>query len=65
MPRHIISSEQRVSTAYIGSANMSQDSNDERLEWNLKVTAQDMPHILDKFLAEFETYWNSHEFVLV
>jgi superfamily II DNA or RNA helicase len=22
-----------------------------------------MPHILDKFTAEFETYWNSHEFI--
>ncbi len=33
------------------------------LEWNLKVTAQDMGHILEKFSIEFETYWNSHEFV--
>jgi HKD family nuclease len=51
------------STAYIGSSNMSQAAMTSGLEWNLKVTAQDMPHILDKFLAEFETYWNSHEFV--
>ncbi len=33
------------------------------LEWNLKVTAQDMPHILEKFIAEFETYWSSREFI--
>ena len=52
------------STAYIGSANMSQAAMTSGLEWNLKVTAQDMPHILEKFLAEFETYWNSREFVL-
>lgn len=51
------------STAYIGSANMSQAAMTSGLEWNLKVTAQDMPHILEKFLAEFETYWNSHDFV--
>ena len=51
------------STAYIGSANMSQAAMTSGLEWNLKVTAQDMPHILEKFLAEFETYWNSQEFV--
>ena len=51
------------STAYIGSANMSHAAMTSGLEWNLKVTAQDMPHILDRFLAEFETYWNSHEFV--
>lgn len=55
--------ESGFSTAYIGSANMSQAAMTSGLEWNLKVTAQDMPHILEKFLAEFETYWNSHEFV--
>lgn len=51
------------STAYIGSANMSNAAMTSGLEWNLKVTAQDMRHILDKFSAEFETYWNSREFI--
>jgi superfamily II DNA or RNA helicase/HKD family nuclease len=51
------------STSYIGSANMSQAAMTSGLEWNLKVTAQDQPHIVDKFVAEFETYWNSREFL--
>ena len=51
------------STAYIGSANMSQAAITSGLEWNLKVTAQDMAHVLAKFSVEFETYWNSREFV--
>jgi superfamily II DNA or RNA helicase/HKD family nuclease len=51
------------STAYIGSANMSHAAMTSGLEWNLKVTAQDMVHVLEKFTAEFETYWNSQEFV--
>ena len=51
------------STAYIGSANMSNAAITSGLEWNLKVTAQDMGHILEKFTAEFETYWNSKEFI--
>jgi superfamily II DNA or RNA helicase len=51
------------STAYIGSANMSHAAITSGLEWNLKVTAQDMGPILDKFMAEFETYWNSREFI--
>jgi len=55
--------ESGFSTAYIGSANMSQAAITSGLEWNLKVTAQDMPHILEKFTVEFETYWNSREFV--
>jgi superfamily II DNA or RNA helicase len=51
------------STAYIGSANLSHAAITSGLEWNLRVTAQDMPHILEKFVAEFETYWNSQEFI--
>ena len=51
------------STAYIGSANMSHSAITSGLEWNLKITAQDMDHILDKFTAEFETYWHSREFL--
>jgi superfamily II DNA or RNA helicase/HKD family nuclease len=51
------------STAYIGSANMSHAAMTSGLEWNLKITAQDLPHILEKFVAEFETYWNSREFI--
>ena len=55
--------ESGFSTAYIGSANLSEPALTSGLEWNLKITNQDLPHILEKFLAEFETYWNSHEFV--
>lgn len=51
------------STAYIGSANMSHPAMTSGLEWTVKVTAQDMPHILARFGAEFETYWAREEFV--
>jgi superfamily II DNA or RNA helicase/HKD family nuclease len=50
------------STAYIGSANMTRPAMTSGLEWTVKVTAQDMPHILDRFAAEFETYWARDEF---
>ncbi len=33
------------------------------LEWTVKVTAQDMPHILERFTAEFETYWENKDYV--
>jgi len=55
--------ESGFSTAYIGSSNMSDAAMTNGLEWNLKVTAQDQPHIIEKFRVEFETYWNSREFV--
>jgi len=50
------------STAYIGSANMSHSAMTQGLEWTVKVTAQDMPHILERFVAEFSSYWESNEF---
>ena len=34
----------------------------EGLEWNMKITEQDMPSIMEKMTATFETYWNSDEF---
>ena len=49
--------------AYIGSANMSHAAMTSGVEWTVKVTTQDQPHIIEKFTAEFETYWNSREFV--
>jgi len=55
--------ETGFSTAYIGSANMSNAAMTSGLEWNLKITSQDLPHIADKFIAEFGTYWNSREFL--
>lgn len=51
------------STAYIGSANMSRPAMTSGLEWTVKVTAQDMPHVLERFVAEFETYWRHESFV--
>lgn len=51
------------STAFIGSSNMSNAAMTSGLEWNLKVTAQDLPHIVERFIAEFDTYWHSRDFV--
>ncbi|TLF53108.1 DUF3427 domain-containing protein [Halomonas urmiana] len=50
------------STAYIGSANMSHSAMTQGLEWTVKVTEQDMRHILERFAAEFSAYWESDEF---
>jgi len=50
------------STGYIGSANMSQAAMTSGLEWTIKVTEQDLPHILQRFTAEFSTYWASPNF---
>ncbi|MCE7067424.1 DEAD/DEAH box helicase [Dyadobacter sp. CY326] len=49
-------------TGYIGSANLSRTALTSGLEWNLKVTTQEVGHIIDKFAKTFETYWQDGEF---
>lgn len=51
-------------TGYIGSSNLSYSALTNGLEWNLKITSQEIPHIIDKSLSTFETYWASNEFEL-
>jgi len=51
-------------TGYIGSSNLSRSALTNGLEWNLKITSQEIPHIINKSLSTFETYWASQEFEL-
>ena len=49
-------------TGYIGSSNLSASALSRGLEWNLKITTQEIGHIIDKFEKTFQTYWNSDAF---
>jgi len=49
-------------TGYIGSSNLSRSALTNGLEWNLKITSQEIPHIINKSLSTFETYWASDDF---
>lgn len=49
-------------TAYVGSSNLSNAAISSGLEWNVKITKKDLPEIIDKLAATFESYWNSNEF---
>ncbi|MBJ7536465.1 DUF3427 domain-containing protein [Marinomonas transparens] len=51
-------------TGYIGSSNLSHSALTSGLEWNLKITSQEIPHIINKSLSTFDTYWQSDEFEL-
>jgi superfamily II DNA or RNA helicase/HKD family nuclease len=45
-------------TAYVGSANLSHAALSDGLEWNVKVSAYEAPHLWAKLSGTFETYWN-------
>lgn len=51
-----------LSTAYIGSSNLSKSALTDGLEWNIRTTAVENPHIINAAKATFEQYWNSKDF---
>ncbi|RZJ68481.1 MAG: DUF3427 domain-containing protein [Flavobacterium sp.] len=51
-------------TGYIGSSNFSRSALTDGLEWNLKVTTNEVGHIIEKFQNTFEAYWQNPEFEL-
>lgn len=51
-----------MNTAYIGSSNLSRSAHTDGLEWNIRVTSAENPHIIKTALATFDLYWNSPNF---
>jgi len=59
---YLIHRKTGFSSAYIGSANISQPALTDGLEWNVKVSQYEQPFQWEKISATFETYWNDGEF---
>ncbi|MBC6457060.1 DUF3427 domain-containing protein [Actinomadura sp. HBU206391] len=51
-----------LSTAYVGSSNLSKSALIDGLEWNVRLAAAGQPHLLDTFTATFDEYWSDPEF---
>jgi superfamily II DNA or RNA helicase len=49
-------------TGYIGSSNFSRSALTDGLEWNIKITTNEVSHIIDKFQKTFDCYWQSDDF---
>ncbi|GIG85478.1 DUF3427 domain-containing protein [Plantactinospora endophytica] len=51
-----------VVTAYVGSSNLSRAALVDGLEWNVRVSNVEQPHVIDTFEATFTDYWNDPAF---
>lgn len=51
------------STGYVGSSNLSAPAMQDGVEWNLRVSAREQPHIVQALETMFEDAWNDAEFV--
>jgi HKD family nuclease len=50
------------SSAYVGSANLSNAALSEGLEWTTKISHYELPYLWTKIVGTFETYWQDDEF---
>ncbi|MGI5213179.1 DUF3427 domain-containing protein [Plantactinospora sp. CA-290183] len=51
-----------VETAYVGSSNLSRAALVDGLEWNIRVSSLEQPHVIDTFDATFTDYWSDPAF---
>ncbi len=51
-----------LSTAYVGSANLTSTALGSGQEWMVKIAAADLPHVIEKFSGTFNTLWEDPEF---
>ena len=59
---YIFLRDTKFHTAYIGSSNISKAALTDGLEWNIKVTQVELPHIMSMVNNTFETYWENSSF---
>lgn len=51
-----------VTTAYVGSSNLSRAALVDGLEWNIRISSLEQPHVIDTFDATFTDYWSDPAF---
>src|SRR5690606_4642055 len=54
--------ENGLSTAYVGSSNLSRTALSHGLEWNVRLAEAEQPHLIETFRATFDDYWNDSDY---
>ena len=51
-----------LTTAFVGSSNLSHTALFDGLEWNVRLSEVDAPHVVDRVRMTFESHWASEHF---
>jgi superfamily II DNA or RNA helicase/HKD family nuclease len=51
-----------MSTAYVGSSNLSHTALTDGLEWNVRMSSVEQGHLLETFAETFDSYWADPSF---
>jgi superfamily II DNA or RNA helicase/HKD family nuclease len=58
----LLERESGLSTAFIGSSNLSHTALFDGLEWNVRLSSVDAKHVIQRVRSMFESYWASEHF---
>lgn len=58
----LLERESGLSTAFVGSSNLSHTALFDGLEWNVRLSSVDAPHVIDRVRMTFESHWASEHF---
>jgi superfamily II DNA or RNA helicase/HKD family nuclease len=50
------------SSAYVGSANLSGPALEDGIEWTVKLSQVESPHLIDRFRGAFDSMWEDPDF---
>ena len=51
-----------LTTAFVGSSNLSHTALFDGLEWNVRLSSMDVAHVIDRVRMMFESHWASEHF---
>src|SRR4051794_3836813 len=58
----LLERESGLTTAFVGSSNLSHTALFDGLEWNVRLSSMDAAHVVDRVRMTFESHWASEHF---